>query len=106
MGHWISSHLASPLQMLGGTGLSYPWQLVLGPSYPLTQEVSTMAVPASSSVRLIQLRLVVEPISICGHGWYVCNQALILQYDVLNSVGLRWLSGCVNFDPHASTMRC
>lgn len=61
VGHWISSHLASPLQMQEGTGLSCPWQPVLGPSYPLTQEVSTMAVPASSSVRLLQLRLMVEP---------------------------------------------
>lgn len=61
VGHWISSHLAGPLQMQGGTSLSCPWQPVLGPFYSLTQEVSTKAVPSSFSVRLLQLRLVVEP---------------------------------------------
>lgn len=43
--------------------------------------------------------------SVCRHDWCVCSQAVSLQCDTWNNLGLRWLSGRTNFHTHTSTMR-
>lgn len=82
-----------------------PGSLFSGPSYPVTQATSTIAVPSSSSPRWVMYFTLAQTggwacalPKVCGHGWCVCSQSVSLQCDTLNDLVLRWLSLCIDFD--------